>query len=71
MDRFSVSDAKVTAESDPSPTGCFAEPDDVGASRWEVIGMPLNANTGIPQDRRKPQTEISIGEEDNIQAARS
>ena len=66
-----VPDAAVVRDRHPLPLGCQLEPFLISGGRCKVVRMPLDEDAGLAKDPRELQTKIAIGEEDNLQAARS
>jgi hypothetical protein len=66
-----VADAGVVGESDPSTPADLGEPVFVRTFGWEVVPVSLDGEARGSQDLREEGTEITIGEEDKRQAARS
>lgn len=66
-----VADPAIVSQRHPAASADFREPHLIGTIGREVIPMPLDAQARSPQNLRKPDAEVSVGEEDNRQATRS
>jgi hypothetical protein len=61
----------IVRQRDPTLLADLREPHLIGTVRREVIPMSFNTQARFPQNPGKPDAEVSIGKEDNAQAARS
>jgi hypothetical protein len=66
-----VADPAVVGDRYPASSADIGEPNLIRAIGREMVPMALHAQARFPQNLGKSKAEVSVGEEDNAQAARS
>ena len=66
-----VADTMIVCQRDPAARADFLQPFFVWRIVYEMVGVPLNPQSGVPQYFRELLPEIAIRKIDKAQAARS
>ena len=66
-----VTDTSVVGDGHPTTLANILKPGCIGAIGREVIRMPLYVQSGGGQDFRKTFSEVAVGKENAVHAARS